>query len=248
MATVRKGYFDTLYKIMETGYPYPKLEVSGIGRGPDVEKIMNEKDYLKEKFPEMAYFKSCKVVQPITHALRKPEIDHPQSVQLKKKGNTNAGKTESEKKQRVVGKESNAAALEILEAKDDDTDDLKSLEEYLLGGDKRKQVMDPQSSDTKKAVEKEEDAPEEAVVSESAPQVQTKPPVPPSGLAGAPPFRVVFEIKSGDTEELKKMIVEVWLLRYFKIVVFMRCCFLLLVDISRMGAFRCEKISRLSVF
>jgi hypothetical protein len=83
VGTTRKGYFATLNKIMATGFPYPKLELQSMnGEGVDVERMLSERDYLRENFPEMAYIQWCRVLQRKPNFVREPQVDHPDSVQL----------------------------------------------------------------------------------------------------------------------------------------------------------------------
>ena len=64
LATIRKSNFPTLHSIEESGRPYPKLEMPGLmkgAQGPDQSRLRHERNYLKEVYPDMEYFKSCHV-------------------------------------------------------------------------------------------------------------------------------------------------------------------------------------------
>ena len=64
--TVREENFETLKSIMQTGFPYPKLEMPSQHRnakGPNQGKIMSDPSYLAREYPDMAYWQECKVVR-----------------------------------------------------------------------------------------------------------------------------------------------------------------------------------------
>ena len=126
---------------MQTGFPFPKLEISGMdGHGVDVEKMESDKNYLKKNFPDLAYFLSCRVAQRNTKVTRKVDVDHPNSVQKhkndEKKGN-------SEQTSAVDHSHSNKGVVASVKEtvvnppEEDDTTEEKGLEEYLLGGNSR---------------------------------------------------------------------------------------------------------------
>ena len=74
---MRQNNFETLKSIAKTGYPYPKLEMPSQhrnGGGPDQLKIRTDPQYLRDKYPDMAYWKNCKVVRrdiDIGHSISK---------------------------------------------------------------------------------------------------------------------------------------------------------------------------------
>ena len=84
VGTVRKEGFPTLQKIASSGFPYPRLEMEGQhpeAHGPDRGKLETQSNYLKEEYPFMQYFDSCKVVSRDQHVVRPLSIDHPDTDQ-----------------------------------------------------------------------------------------------------------------------------------------------------------------------
>ena len=66
IGTVRANGFETLRTISKSGYPYPKLEMSGQhpdAKGPNQFKIRSEADYLKREYPDIQYWTGCRVVK-----------------------------------------------------------------------------------------------------------------------------------------------------------------------------------------
>jgi hypothetical protein len=226
VATIRHGYFDTLKKIMQTGFPFPKLEISGMdGNGPDVEKLRDDKNYLKTKYPDLAYFDSCKVMQRNIHITRLISEDHPDSVQ-KHKGkdgisipssssvSSSSAKAASEHQHQLGRQWDKDKDKGRAEGDDAETTEEKSLEEYLLGGESRTQRLDGKDA---MSIANESPPAAAAVAAAAAAAAavpvatvdKPKPPVLPSGLSGYGPFRVAFAMRSGAGEALGDIIVEV---------------------------------------
>jgi hypothetical protein len=66
IGTIRASGFETLRAISKSGYPYPKLEMTGQhpdAKGPNQFKIRTDEDYLKKEYPDMQYWKGCRVVR-----------------------------------------------------------------------------------------------------------------------------------------------------------------------------------------
>lgn len=175
---------------MDTGKPYPKLEVGSMnGKGPDLEKLQNDKSYLKDTFPEMAYFEWCRIVQKSTNVVRPTEIDHPDSKQKRN--------TESTSVKEVQGTQ--VSQTKVAAKKEDDDGEEKSLEEYLLGGESRKKRLEGIDAMglaiTSKPIQIETPKPKVAVL--------------PSGLAGATSFKVRFDLCEGSGDPIGTIVVEV---------------------------------------
>lgn len=86
IATIRKENFEVLLEIAKSGFPYPKLEMKGQhpdASGPNQGKIRNIKDYLKDEYPQMQFWKGChRVTAPNTYVASRPlSVDHPDSKQ-----------------------------------------------------------------------------------------------------------------------------------------------------------------------
>lgn len=61
---IRKESFSVLNAIAKSGYPYPRLEIPGLevnANGPDQNKMRNEPDYLRKKYPNMEYWLGCSI-------------------------------------------------------------------------------------------------------------------------------------------------------------------------------------------
>lgn len=83
IGTIRKDGFNVLRDIGQTGFPYPKLEMQGQHKdaaGPNQELIRKDKNYLKETYPDMAYFRHCRMVQEDVSLYRPIVIDHPETT------------------------------------------------------------------------------------------------------------------------------------------------------------------------
>ncbi len=84
VATVRSEYHDVLRAIMESGKPYPRLEMHGQhpnAGGPDAGKLASDPSYLKTNYPFMEYWTQCSVVERDVRQRRPLAVDHPDSVQ-----------------------------------------------------------------------------------------------------------------------------------------------------------------------
>lgn len=190
---------------METGKPYPRLEVGSLnGQGPDLEKLQNDRDYLKKTFPDMAYFESCRVAQRNTRVTRPVAVDHPMSIQKPlSKGKLISTSASSSGNSAVAAAENKA----IAPVEDDDgNQETKSLEEYLLGGESRKQRLD--GKDAMSIVTK---SMQEVLKAQETPTPTQKPksPVAPSGLRGENPFNVRFQLRLGSGDVLGDIVVQV---------------------------------------
>lgn len=78
VGTIRKEGFAALRAIARSGKPYPKLEMpsqaAGAG-GPDQNRIVADRNYLKEHYPFMEYWYSCRVEQRSIHVSRPLSVD-----------------------------------------------------------------------------------------------------------------------------------------------------------------------------
>jgi len=66
LGTIRPEGWHVLEAIGASGMPYPKLEMPGMvpgASGPDQSRLRREENYLREHYPNMEYFKSCRIVQ-----------------------------------------------------------------------------------------------------------------------------------------------------------------------------------------
>lgn len=80
IGTIRKEGFQTLLDIADTGVPYPRLEMIGQhpnAGGPDLGKIYNDPNYLKENYPYMDYWQICTIVRTDIQEIRPLSLDHP---------------------------------------------------------------------------------------------------------------------------------------------------------------------------
>jgi hypothetical protein len=192
-ATIRHGYFETVMKIMKTGFPYPKLEARGMdGGGPDVDKMVSEEEYLKKEYPNIAYFEWCKIMQKDIEVLRETSVDHPESVQTKR----NKDGEEEEKD--------------------------KSLEEYLVpksdpGADKDDDAAKENANDSKKEDKYEENSNVDidAVVLPRKNKKEVD-----DGDGSSKSYKIAFTVHSGvdgTHREIGDIVVEVIIVVYFEI-------------------------------
>ena len=66
VGTIREEGFPTLNSIAKSGFPYPRLEMSGQhpkAAGPDQFRISSEENYLRDEYPNMEYWTGCRVVR-----------------------------------------------------------------------------------------------------------------------------------------------------------------------------------------
>jgi hypothetical protein len=83
-ATIRKEGFEALRTIARSGYPYPKLEMSGQhpnAGGPNQLRIESDEDYLKNEYPNMEYWNRCHVEEKDIAMSRPLELDHKEPVE-----------------------------------------------------------------------------------------------------------------------------------------------------------------------
>jgi hypothetical protein len=79
IGTIRRTGFNTLIGIEKTGFPYPSLEMSGLAAnagGPNQALIRSNPNYLKESYPQMAYWSKCEIVQRDIRISRDLTRDH----------------------------------------------------------------------------------------------------------------------------------------------------------------------------
>lgn len=78
LGTIRRTGFNTLVNIEKTGFPYPSLEMIGLSpnaHGPDQFKIRTDDNYLKENYPNLAYWTQCNIQENI-EVTRELTVDH----------------------------------------------------------------------------------------------------------------------------------------------------------------------------
>jgi hypothetical protein len=79
IGTIRRTGFNTLVNIERTGFPYPSLEMSGLAAnagGPNQALIRSNPNYLKENYPQMAYWSKCEIVERDIRIPRDLTRDH----------------------------------------------------------------------------------------------------------------------------------------------------------------------------
>lgn len=79
IGTIRRTGFNTLVNIEKTGFPYPTLEMSGLAAnagGPNQAIMRSNPNYLKEKYPQMAYWTKCQIVERNVEIRRDLSRDH----------------------------------------------------------------------------------------------------------------------------------------------------------------------------
>lgn len=79
IGTVRRTGFNTLVNIEKTGFPYPSLEMAGLAPnagGPNQGSIRSNPNYLRENYPNMAYWRQCEVKQIGIALIRELSRDH----------------------------------------------------------------------------------------------------------------------------------------------------------------------------
>jgi hypothetical protein len=224
VASVRHGNFDTLQKIMKTGFPYPKLESAGMnGGGPDIDRLVNEKDYLEREYPEMAYFKSCKVVQRGISVERLPSEDHPSSVQIMR-----PKIAEKLRKKRIEGEEEDdrkkeRSSKEEEEQEEEEKEEEEKEEEEKEESEEGAEAESPEERNHRKNNEPQAKKSEVKVSPPADNQIANARPVPiivPVGMSGADTFKVSCEVEPGEGDSSYsggEIIIEVFLILYYNL-------------------------------
>eukprot|EP01041_Mallomonas_annulata_P003045 gene3045-5963_t len=135
IATIRAEGFPVLEAIAKSGFPYPRLEMQGLEKnagGPDYTQLINDKTYLKRKYPYMEYWKECHVHRRNIHEQRDLEVDkhvlqHQVEVQDKKrKGSNHNHQNEDMSAKLFHSKDLNTQHKAQLQLQDDDINNKKS--------------------------------------------------------------------------------------------------------------------------
>lgn len=64
VGTIRREGFSALRGIAKSGFPYPKLEMASQAAnagGPDQHRINTDPSYLKQNYPDIEYWRECKI-------------------------------------------------------------------------------------------------------------------------------------------------------------------------------------------
>ncbi len=79
IGTIRKDGFETLKKIAQSGFPYPKLEMRSQhpdAKGPNQYEIIRNENYLRDSYPFMEYWRGCHIEERDIRRSRPLSIDH----------------------------------------------------------------------------------------------------------------------------------------------------------------------------